>query len=175
MTVKLLISEEQVKELTGINEAVDVRLLRPYIKTSQEMRIQPILGTDLYNKILTDRDTLTGAYATLYTTHVQPTLSWYAVVDALPTIYKRVGNGGVFQNSPQNATVVSDSQFNITYQDYLGKAEFYAQRMSDYLINNSSSFAELYTAEGDDIISRQAQPFYGIGLENYNPKYFIKK
>ena len=174
MTVTLLISEEQIKELTGINEGVDINLLRPYIKTAQEMRIEPILGTELYDYILENRDALTGVYSTLYTEHIQPTLSWYAIVEALPTIMLRVGNGGVYSNAPTNGNQATTSQFSYIEQNYKSKADYYASRMSDYLCNYSENFPELNTNTLDDLKPSPVSSNWGFGLEPTNPTNIVR-
>ncbi len=60
----LLISETILKERTKLHSNVDPKLLFPDIKVAQDMYIEPLLGTALYNKILDDINagTLTGAY-----------------------------------------------------------------------------------------------------------------
>ena len=50
-----------------------------HVKIAQQIDIQNLLGTDLYNKISADiiADSLTGDYLTLVNTYVQPCLIWF--------------------------------------------------------------------------------------------------
>ena len=50
----LFISEETIKNSTTINGNVDVEMLLPYIKVAQDIHVQQVLGTDLYDKLQVD-------------------------------------------------------------------------------------------------------------------------
>jgi hypothetical protein len=49
MTTTLLISEAKVRAFTDLNESVDDSLMVNAIREQQDMVIQPIIGTKLYN------------------------------------------------------------------------------------------------------------------------------
>ena len=72
----LFISEETIKNSTTINGNVDVELLLPYIKVSQDIHVQQLLGTNLYEKIEAEitAGTLTGNYKILVDEYIQPVL-----------------------------------------------------------------------------------------------------
>jgi hypothetical protein len=53
----LLISVDTIKERTPIHDNVDEKLIYPEIKLAQDMFIHPILGTALYDKLISDIDT----------------------------------------------------------------------------------------------------------------------
>ena len=67
MTDVFLISEANLRQFTDLNNNVDSKLLSSAIRESQDIEIQRILGTKLYNKILDDiqNNTLSGDYQTL--------------------------------------------------------------------------------------------------------------
>jgi hypothetical protein len=48
----LLLSEQRLKEDSLVNNNVDSMYIFPAIQTAQEIGLQPILGTKLYNKLL---------------------------------------------------------------------------------------------------------------------------
>ena len=62
MTNTLIISEAKLRQFTDLNDSVDTELLRNAVRTAQDITIQRVLGTKLYQKILSDidADTLTG-------------------------------------------------------------------------------------------------------------------
>ena len=51
MSYVLFISEDRLKDSTAINMNVDVNLLLPYVRQSQRIRVEPALGSPLYNKL----------------------------------------------------------------------------------------------------------------------------
>ena len=59
MTTTLLISEAKVRQFTDINNNVDSSLLTNAIRTAQDIELQRVLGTILYNKIISDVDAAT--------------------------------------------------------------------------------------------------------------------
>lgn len=81
----LLIDENILKERTAIHGNIDPKLLYPEIKAAQDMYIEPILGSALYNKIINEVDagTITGTYKALLDDYIIDALCWY-IVSALP-------------------------------------------------------------------------------------------
>ena len=94
----LFISEETIKNSTTINGNVDVELLLPYIKVSQDIHVQQLLGTDLYD-VLQDKiagtggASLAGNYKILVDEYIQPVLIHYSLYECLPFLsYKIMKN-----------------------------------------------------------------------------------
>ena len=54
MTDVFIISEENLRQFTDINNNVDSKLLKNAVREAQDIEIQRILGTKLYDKILDD-------------------------------------------------------------------------------------------------------------------------
>ena len=81
MATALFISRTDLVKNSIIDGNVDTDKFIQFIKIAQQIDIQNLLGTDLYNKISQDiiDDTLTGNYLTLVNTYVQPTLIWLVV------------------------------------------------------------------------------------------------
>jgi len=76
MTTTLIISEEKLREFTDINDNLDSKLLMNAVREAQDIYLQRLTGTSLYEVILTkiDANTLTGAYKKLVDDFVQPFL-----------------------------------------------------------------------------------------------------
>ena len=76
MTDVFIISEENLRQFTDINNNVDSKLLKNAVREAQDIEIQRILGTKLYNKILADikAGTLSGNYEYLVLNWVQNAL-----------------------------------------------------------------------------------------------------
>ena len=53
MTNTFLISEAQIRNYTDIDDNVDTALLKNGIREAMDINLQPIIGTLLYNKLIT--------------------------------------------------------------------------------------------------------------------------
>ena len=149
----LFVNEDKLKNCTAINYNVDTAFLLPFLKIAQDKHLQMILGTRLYNKISTDindRD-LDGVYKTLVDDYVQDCLVHYALVEALPFISYQIKNGSITQKNSENGNAASREDVNYLVQKERDTAEFYGQRIVEYLCYNSSLFPE-YTTNNDDEI-----------------------
>ena len=80
MATALFINRTDLVKNSIIDGNVDTDKFIQFIKIAQQIDIQNLLGTDLYNKISADivAGTLSGNYLSLVNTYVQPTLIWFA-------------------------------------------------------------------------------------------------
>lgn len=80
MTDVFIISEENLRQFTDINNNVDSKLLKNAVREAQDIEIQRILGTKLYQAILDkiETNTLAGDYQTLVLDWVQNALLYAA-------------------------------------------------------------------------------------------------
>ena len=168
----LYISSTRLKKDTALGGSVDDNLIMPYILLAQDMNILPILGTDLDAKLKTEiqADTVAGVYKTLLETYIQPALVQFAFSTLAPYLRLRFSNNSVVV---MGATEQSSSA---TYEDIkplmetaTDAAEFYRQRMIDYLRDNSSSFPEYTSNTGSDLDPTTNNYFTGIQLEPTTP------
>ena len=169
----LFISATRLKKDTALGGSVDDNLIMPYILLAQDMNILPVLGTDLYEKLKSDVQggSLTGAYKTLVETYIQPALVQFAFSTLAPYLRLRFSNNSVVV---MGATEQSSSA---TYDDIkplmdtaTDAAEFYRQRLIDYLRNNSSSFSEYTSNSGADLDPTTNNYFAGINLDVNVPR-----
>jgi hypothetical protein len=82
----LIISENYLKEYTTINNNVDVKIVTPVIQEAQVFYILPILGTQLYNQIISQvgSNTVSAANVTLLDNYVVPCLMYYVKCELIP-------------------------------------------------------------------------------------------
>ena len=169
----LYISSTRLKKDSALGGSVSDDLIMPYILLAQDMHILPILGTDLDTKLkaLIQAGTLTGDYKILVETYLQPALVQFSFTQLMPYLRLRFVN---------NAVVVmgaTDQSSSATYDDLkpvmdtaTDAAEFYRQRMIDYLRNNTSSFPEYSSNTGADLDPTTNNYFAGIQLDPTTPR-----
>ena len=169
----LYISSTRIKKDTALGGSVDDNIIMPYILLAQDMFILPVLGTDLDAKLKADiqAGSLAGAYKTLVETYIQPALVQFSFTELAPFLRLRFVNNSVVVMGD------TDTGSSATYDDLRpiisrskDAAEFYRQRLIDYLRNNSSSFSEYTSNSGSDLDPTVNNYFAGINLDVNVPR-----
>lgn len=150
----LLISEAKVKAFTDINNNLDPSLIKSTIREAQIIHITRLLGTKLYDKIIDDVDagTLTGNYKSLVDDYVQDSLLYWSYYESLESIYLRPRNNGLLQpEGGDNALSVDMLIYDKKRRSVKNKAEYFSERLVDYLCFNNDLFQEYGTEQNDEI------------------------
>lgn len=165
----LFVNEDKLKSSTAINYNVDTAFLLPFLKIAQDKHLQIILGTKLYDKLQNDiagvdDATLTGVYKTLVDDYIQDAIIHYALVEALPFISFQIKNGSITQKNSENGTAATRQDVDYLVQKERDSAEFYGQRIVEYLCNDSSLFPEYSQNTGADLNPISNAYYTGIKL-----------
>jgi hypothetical protein len=169
----LFISATRLKKDTALGGSVDDNLIMPYILLAQDMNILPVLGTDLYEKLKSDVQggSLTGAYKTLVETYIQPALVQFAFSTLAPYLRLRFSNNSVVvMGATEQSSSASYDDIKPLMDTATDAAEFYRQRLIDYIRNNQSSFPEFSTNSGADLDPTTNNYFAGINLDVNVPR-----
>ena len=166
----LFISEETIKNSTTINGNVDAELLLPYIKVSQDIHVQQLLGTDLYD-VLQDKiagtggASLAGNYKILVDEYIQPVLIHYSLYECVPFLSYKIMNKDIVRKISETSTPASLEDIKYMRNIIVNTAQFYAERLVEYLKNNTSLFPEFSTNSGADMSPSNEAYFNGMNLE----------
>ena len=167
----LLINRDDCMRLTSMNGNIDTTKLLPQIRTAQDVHLQPIIGTALYDELkqmvkdLNDSGTpIPADYSLLLSVYITPTLAYYTMWDFLPFLSYELRNGGIYKHGSENSEPASDEAMNMLVQRFKDKAEFYAGRLTSYLCNNSSLYPEFNQATNSELAARGNDSFHGIQL-----------
>ncbi len=152
MAVGLFISEDYLKDNTQVSKNVDVKYIREAILWAQDTEIQPILGSTLYDKINDDivADTLAGDYKTLVDDHVQICLKHFVVAECLAMAHYKIMNKGLQVQSSEDSQPATKTSVDFLVEKETNKAQWYRQRLIEYLCENSILFTE-YTNPDDGV------------------------
>lgn len=143
----LLITVQQLKDRTGLHSNVDEKQVIPDIKYCQDAYIMPLLGTALMAKLQEQIEEEvsgkpTGDYLTLWENYLLDALCYYVLGESPMTLTYQLYNKGLVRKTSEN-TVNPDVQEIIQMADkYKKRAEWYGQRMADYLLENYTLFPE---------------------------------
>ena len=161
MATALFINRTDLVKNSILDGNVDTDKFIQFIKVAQQIDIQNLLGTDLYNKISADiiAGTLSGNYLTLVNTYVQPTLIWFAQMNYIPFAAYQIKNGGVFKHSSETAQNVDKNEVDYLVSKAREYANYYSTRLVDYLSFHNDLFPE-YTSNTDEDISPDTDTTY---------------
>jgi len=182
MSKILFISEDYVKSNTVVDENLDVKVIRPTIYDAQRDHIKPILGTDLYEKIIADiaGSTLTGNYLTLVDNYIADCLLKYVVFALNIVGLYKYRNKSVSKQTSENSNPVDYTEQRYLMDYWQKKAEVRSQDITDYLCANVDLFPE-YAANNDldDLLPNSrnytTSIYLGMEADNYETDYEWKK
>ena len=160
MTTTLLISEAKVRAFSDVNESVDDSLMVNAIREAQDIVIQPIIGTKLYNVLIEKIDTnsISGSYQTLVDDYIQPALIYASLYNITENVYVRTRNNGLLTpTGGENSVNVDKTMYDTKRQSIFNKQQFYSDQLSRYLNEKYNLFPEL----GENTELYQFIPDYG--------------
>jgi hypothetical protein len=131
MATALFINRTDLVKNSIIDGNVDTDKFIQFIKIAQQIDIQNLLGTDLYNKISADivAGSLAGNYLSLVNTYVQPTLIWFAQMNYIPFAAYQIKNGGVFKHTSETAQNVDKNEVDYLVAKAREYANYYSTRL----------------------------------------------
>lgn len=174
MAYVLLISEQKLKDSTAINLNVDVNILLPYVLQAQTLYIEPKLGTQLYEHIkgLIQLGTIgnlgNAAYKTLLDDYISFVLVNYSFYHAIPYLRFRIENGNIYSKTSENGTALSTEESQSLREEISNTAQYYTERLIEYIRNNTSDFPEYSTNSGADVNPDKNAYYNGMNLERPN-------
>ena len=158
MATALFINRTDLVKNSIIDGNVDTDKFIQFIKVAQQIDIQNLLGTELYNKISADITSgagggagLTGNYLTLVNEYVQPALIWFAQMNYIPFAAYSITNKGILKGSSETAQNVDKNEVDYLVSKAREYANYYSTRMVDYLSFNDNLFPEYNNNSNEDI------------------------
>ena len=175
----LLISEQRVKQYTNLDNNVRVEEITPFIIQAQDLYIQDQLGTLFYNRI--KDGVIAGdlnADETLFLKdYIGPTLMQYALYLMMPALKYKLTDKGVLSGSSEETTQTSLDELKYLRQSTLNTAEFYAERLREYLIDNPGMFPQYDTPGTDGMYPNKQTPYFSglVVPKNRKVNYYDEK
>lgn len=134
-----------------INSNIDQTKLKPIIDRVQRNRIEPILGTTLFDKVITDVDagTITGLYKTLLDDYVRPTMIAYCDHKATFHTTSQITNKTTGKNKDQHIEANSTEDNNNLRDELIKDADQFKRKMIGWLQDNKNDIPEYCDTETD--------------------------
>ena len=151
MAIKLFITPAEIKKTTIIGGNVDVDKFTFSIANVMITVIEPLLGSELFDKINSDfiADTLTGDYLFLFNEFVKPITKFEASGEYIEISGYTLDNAGLFRHAPDNAETVDIDETYKLSQKYRAMAQMYVQRFDKWICKNASSIPEYKIAQDE--------------------------
>lgn len=176
----LFIDENIIKSRTGISDAIDGKQIMPQIKVAQDMYVQTALGSTLYLRLQSgiEAANLTVNEKTLLNSFITDALVWYTM-SLLPfALGYQFFSKGVLQKTSEESNAPSRADLELISNQYKQTAEFYKQRLINYLRENYSLYTEYFTTgSGWDVIFPETKAYtcsiyLGEGKFDYSNRTF---
>ena len=167
MAYVLFISEEKLKSSTALNLNISTDLLLPYVRQAQKLYVETKLGTDLTQKLKDEiiAGTLAGAYKTLVDEYIGDMLPNWAFYHAIPFLRFKIENGNIYSKTSETGTALSTDEAQHLREEVRNTAEYYTERLIEYVKNNIASFPEYNTNSGADVNPDDNAYYNGMNLE----------
>lgn len=140
----LLISEKTIKENSLVSNNVDGKYIQNAIRTAQDISLQPIIGSKLFKRLCEGvaNNDLSELELDLVRTYIQPILLNAVMSDLVLQLTFKFKNLGAVQTTDTNVIVPSLKDLQYIREDYNLKAQFYMNRLSQYLRANCTKFKQ---------------------------------
>lgn len=148
----LIISENYLKENSIINGNTDMKIITPTIQLCQDKYVKPILGTDLYDAILSQigSSTVSTENQTLLDSYILPAMLWYVLCECTPVFKYRYANKGIMINSSESSSSADLNEIQWLMDKWRNNAEWYAQQATKFLREESDSTTYPLYLENDE-------------------------
>lgn len=183
----LFIDDEYLKTYTPLGKSIDVDQIYPFVKEAQDIYTQDLLGTPLYNNLewrLYSGSTFSTPYFIQQEIDLiniaSKALAYWTIYLALPHLAIQIRNIGVARATSDNTTVSTVQELKYIREEMQNLAEFWNQRVVNFLCENSQYFP-LYNAASDDMYPQTYQYDSDIYIEdrykglNLEELKFLKK
>ena len=171
MAYILLISEQKLKDSTAIAQNLDTEILLPYVRQAQKLYVESKLGTKLTDKLkdLVKNGTLGNVgnenYKTLVDDYIGDMLPNWAFYHAVPFLRFKVENGNIYSKTSETGNSLTTEESQHLREEIRNTAEYYSERMIDYVRQNISFFPEYNTNTGADVDPDPNAYYNGMNLE----------
>ena len=159
----LLVSEQRMKQWTALDNNIRIDVLTPSILNAQNVYTQQSLGTRFYNRLkqgVMNNDLTVNENAFLKD-YVGPALMQYALYLVLPSLKYKMVEKGIVSGTSEETAATSLDDMKYLRQNAMELAQFYDERLREYLKDNPGMFPE-YTNPGTDGM----QPDRGEAYQN---------
>ena len=166
MATVLFINRTDLVRNSIIDGNVDTDKFIQFIKIAQQIDIQQIIGTKMYEgltaAIVAGIDLQANArWKTILDDYIVNMLIWYAQSNYYPFSAYQLKNGGLYKHSAENSQSVDKNEVDYLVEKARTNAEWYSRRFIDYMNFNQAIYPEYTNNVNDDIYPSHEATFNG--------------
>lgn len=141
------------REYGFTDQNVDPKKMRPIIYMVQRKVVEPIIGTTLYNKLVTDieADSVTGLYQTLLNDYIIPLMIPCCDLKATFHTTYQITNKTTGKNQDQHIQANTQDENNDLRNELSDDAEAFEWKLKGWLCDNWEDIPELYESVDEDL------------------------
>lgn len=160
LDITYFLSVETWAEYGYTDQNTDTKKLLPIIQAVQRTRIEPVIGTTLYNKLVTDikAANVAGLYKTLLDDHILPTMIAFCDWKATFHTTYQITNKTTGRNNDEHIVANDQNQNNDLRSELIKDAKTYESKMKAFLCDNWDQIPELYQAVDSDQLRQTIAP-----------------
>ena len=165
MATTLFINRTDLIRNSILSGSVDTDRFIQFIKIAQEIDVQQIMGTKMYDGLTTAIPNIdqpaNARWKTVLNDYIVPMLIWYAQSNYMPFAAYQIKNGGVFKHTSENAQSVDKNEIDFLVEKARTNAEWYSRRFIDFMSFNQTTYPEYTSNINDDIYPSNDATFNG--------------
>ncbi len=165
MATTLFINRTDLIRNSIMDGNVDTDKFIQFIKIAQEIDVQQIMGTKMYDGLtaaIPNIDLPANArWKTVLDDYIAPMLIWYAQSNYMPFAAYQIKNGGVFKHTSENSQSVDKNEIDFLVEKARTNAEWYSRRFIDFMSFNQTTYPEYTSNVNDDIYPSNDATFNG--------------
>lgn len=176
----LLISEDAIRTLTGLDDNVFGKNLLPSIRESQDIGLQSIIGTCLYQRLcsMVEDGSITSTenshYKLLLDNQIKYYLLYQVINNLIPIIGVKLANIGVVMSNDEHIQNITEDERSRVATYYEQRSDFYCKRLQEYLLNNKELYPELDECACNNMKANlESAASTGLWLGGYRGKRII--
>ena len=169
----LFVTPQEIAKTTILGGSIDLDKYVFCIANTQITVLEALLGTQLYNYILTnaENNTLAGKYLELYNNYIKPITKNQALASYIEISPFTIANGGAFKYTPENTQLMDKEDIVMLSQKYSGLADMYIIRFEKWICKNPLPEYKVCQEEVDaEKKLRNIGGWYFGNANNYNTR-----
>ena len=156
ITIGLFLNPTQMKANNFLDENIDEKYIRVAIEVAQQMWIEPIIGSGIYDELQTqiNAGTLTALNTTLLTDHIQPAMEYWTLYELVEPLLYKFNNKNIAKKNSDNSSPIELNEAVHLKNKFKNIAEYKTERLRLYLIENETDYPlYLNPGTGTDVIN----------------------
>ena len=141
------ITSDQLKSIAAISDSIETKLLEPFISTTQEMTVVPMLGialaTEISNQLLSGNTSVQNQK--LIDEYILPFLAYATWSQAAPFLGIKAMKNALVKTASPNSESLSDDSIRYYKANIDNMANFYKDRLYNYLENDAQLNPSVYS------------------------------